>query len=184
MKRLFSLSIIIIAALLFWGSQTWEKKTAIKNLASIDPHYIDMFINDFRFTALNKKGEPSYTLRARRLEHYNDSDFAVINEPVIEIEQNNQHWLISAKTGEIDDDRQKIILRNDVVLQQQDTQHPIRLETRQMEIDTHKQTAKSSDTVHIFQRDFNLKSKGMILNNATGELELLKHVEGSYEQHQ
>lgn len=182
MKRLFSLSIIIIAALIFWGSQTWEKTTAVKNLEDIDPHYIDMFINDFSFTAMNEQGEPGYTLRAKRLEHYSDNDFSVIDEPVIQLTQKDKHWLITARSGEIDDDSQKIILRHDVVLQQQNGQHPVRLETELLEIDTVEQIAKSSQTVRIIQQEFHLKSEGMILNNATGELELLKQVEGRYVQ--
>lgn len=183
MKRLFTLS-IIIAALIFWGSRTWEKKTAINELAISDPHYVDVFINDFTITAMNDEGEPRYTLQAKRLEHYNDNQYAVIEQPVIQLKQNDQHWLISAETGEIDDGNEQIILRNKVVLQQQNKQHPIRLETEQLEIDIHKQLVKSAQTVSIIQQDFHLKSEGMILNNATGQLELLKQVEGHYVQPQ
>ena len=184
MKRLFSFSIIIIAALIFWGSQTWEDTKAIKDLESTDPHYVDVFIRDFTITAMNEDGQPAYILKAKLFEHYNDSSYAVISEPVINLKQGNQHWLISAKTGEIDDDNQRIILRDSVVLQQQNTSQPIRLETEQLEIDTHQQIAKSTQTVSIIQQEFNLQSEGMILNNASGQLELLNSVEGSYVQTQ
>ena len=182
MKRLFSLSIIIIAALIFWGSQTWEKKTAIKNLETSDPHYIDVFINDFTITAMSEDGKPDYILKAKRLEHYNDNDFAIISEPVIKLKQNDQLWSISALTGEIDDSHQRIILRDKVIVQQQGKTESIRLETEQLEIRPHEQIAKSSQRVRIIQREFNLQSKGMILNSATGEIELLGSVEGNYVQ--
>ena len=184
MKRLFSLSIIIIAALLFWGSQTWENKKAITHLQSSDPHYIDVFIQDFTLTAMTEDGRPAYVLKAERLEHYNDSDYAIIKSPIIELKQGDQHWLINAKSGEIDDDRQSIMLRGSVVLQQQGKPQPIRLETEQLEIDNHQQIVKSMQTVSIIQQTFNLQSEGMILNNATGQLELLNRVKGHYVQAQ
>ncbi|MCW8830712.1 MAG: LPS export ABC transporter periplasmic protein LptC, partial [Gammaproteobacteria bacterium] len=121
---------------------------------------------------------------AKLLEHYNDNDFASLSDPVLELKQGDQHWLISAETGEIDDDNQRIMLRNRVVLQQQDTAQPIRLETEQLEIDTHQQIAKSTQTVSIIQQEFNLQSEGMILDNASGQLELLNNVEGRYVQAQ
>ena len=184
MKRLFSLSIIIIAALIFWGSQTWENKRAINSLESSDPHYVDVFIRDFTITSMDDNGQPAYTLKAKRLEHYSDSEYAVIDEPVIQLTQGKHHWLISSKIGEIDDNNQRIILRGEVVLLQQGKQQPIQLETEQLEIDTRQKIAKSTQTVSIIQHTFNLQSEGMILNNATGQLELLNNVEGSYAQTQ
>ncbi|MDH5387099.1 MAG: LPS export ABC transporter periplasmic protein LptC [Gammaproteobacteria bacterium] len=182
MKRLVFLS--LIAALIFWGSQTWESKKAISNLEISEPHYIDVFIRDFTITAMDENGKPAYTLKAELLEHYNDSEYAVIDKPVIQLSQGEHHWLISANSGEIDDDNQNIILRGSVVLQQKDKPQPIRLETEQLEIDTRQQIAKSMRTVSIIQQQFHLQSKGMILNNATGKLELLNNVEGSYVQTQ
>ena len=184
MKRLFSLTIIAIAALIFWGSQTWENKKAISNLEFSDPHYLDVFINDFSITAMSENGKPDYILKAKRLEHYNDNDFATISEPVIALTQNEQQWSISALSGEIDDSHQRIILRNKVIVQQLGKAEPIRLETEQLEIRPDEQITKSSQTVRIIQRGFNLQSEGMILNNATGEIELLGNVEGQYVQPQ
>ncbi|MCW8923366.1 MAG: LPS export ABC transporter periplasmic protein LptC [Gammaproteobacteria bacterium] len=183
MKRLFTIS-VIIAALIFWISQTWEDTRAIKAMESADPHYVDIFMRDFTITAMNKDGLPAYIVKAKLLEHYNDNDFASLSDPVLELKQGDQHWLISAETGEIDDDNQRIMLRNRVVLQQQDTAQPIRLETEQLEIDTHQQIAKSTQTVSIIQQEFNLQSEGMILDNASGQLELLNNVEGRYVQAQ
>ena len=182
MKRLFFFS--IIAALVFWASQSWENKKAITHLQSSDPHYIDVFIQDFTLTAMTAEGKPAYVLKAKRFEHYNDSDYATIMEPIIELKQGEQHWLINAKSGEINDDRQSIILRGSVVLQQQGETQPIRLETEQLEIDNHQQIVKSMQTVSIIQQEFNLQSEGMILNNATGQLELLNRVTGRYVQAQ
>jgi len=183
-KRLVSLTIIIIAALIFWGSKIWETKQVISTLEGSDPHYVNVFIRDFTITAMDKTGQPSYVLKARQLEHYNDTEYAVIDEPVIQLTQGGHHWMISAKVGEIDDVNQRIMLRGGVVLQQQEKQQPIRLETEQLEIDVLQEIAKSTQPVTIIQQRFNLQSEGMILNNASGQLELLNSVEGNYAQPQ
>jgi LPS export ABC transporter protein LptC len=180
-KRLFSIS-IIIAALIFWGSRFWENKTASKILESSDPHYIDIFIRDFTITNMDDNGKPAYTLKAKLLEHYNDDEYAIIDEPVIQLTRGKHHWAISANSGEIDDANQRITLRGGVILLQQGQPQPIRVETEQLEIDSHHQTVKSAQTVRIIQQGFNLQSKGMILNNETGQLELLNSVKGNYVQ--
>lgn len=180
MKRLVSLSIIIIAALIFWGSKIWEKTQVASTLQDIDPHYINLFIRDFTITAMTENGQPGYTLKAKRLEQYNDSEYAVIDEPVIELKKGDEQWQISATTGEIDDANQRLFLYGNVVLQQQNKPQPIRLETEQLEIDTRQQIASSVHTVTIIQQQFHLQSEGMLLNNASGQLELLNSVRGSY----
>ena len=101
MKRLFFLS--LIAALIFLGSQTWESEKAIDNLESSDPHYVDVFIRDFTITAMDVDGKPAYTLKAKLLEHYNDSEYTIIDKPDIQLIQGDHRWMISANTGEIND---------------------------------------------------------------------------------
>ncbi|MDA3868467.1 MAG: LPS export ABC transporter periplasmic protein LptC [Gammaproteobacteria bacterium] len=182
MKRLFSLSLIIIAALIFWGSQTWERSVSIDTMKDSDPHYIDVFIRDFTITIMNEEGRPGHTLKARLLEHYNDDDFAIMNKPVLELLQNEHRWTIVAQRGEIADNNQHISLRDEVIIEQRDVPEPIRLETAQLDIDLRRQIATSCRPVNITQRDFQVKSQGLILDNISGQLEFLNHVEGRYEQ--
>jgi LPS export ABC transporter protein LptC len=67
-------------------------------------------------------------------------------------------------------------------MQQQEIDFPVHVKTSQLEIDTARQIARSSQIVNIIHKELNLQSEGMILNNATGELELLASVKGSYVQ--
>lgn len=184
MKRLFSLSLIIIAALIFWGSQTWERSVSIDAMEDSDSHYVKVFIRDFTLTIMNDEGRPGHTLKARQLEHYNDDDFAIMDEPVLELLENEHRWTIVAKRGEIADDNQHIRLRDDVVIEQRDAPEPIRLETTQLDIDLRRQIATSSRPVSITQRGAQVKSQGLILDNISGQLEFLNNVEGSYDRFQ
>lgn len=182
MKHLFTLSIFVLIALAFWGLQNYEDKKAVTATDEADPHFVDLFMRDFSLTNMDKNGNPSYTLQASYFEHYNDNTRSLIEKPVIHLLQTNNRWMISAKTGEIDNEHNIIILHEDVVMQQQETDFPVRVETSQLEIDTVSQIARSHQTVNIIHKDLHLQSEGMILNNASGVLELLANVRGNYAQ--
>lgn len=180
MKRLLTLSIFVIIALAFWGLQNFEEKKDEAIRDDADPHFVDLFMRNFTLTAMNENGKPSYTLQASYFEHYNDGSNSLIEKPVIHLLQDNNNWVITAKTGEIDNDNNLIILHDDVVMQQQQADNPVQLETSQLEINTASQIARSDQQVNIIQGELKLESRGMILNNSTGELELLASVKGNY----
>jgi LPS export ABC transporter protein LptC len=181
-KRLFTLSVFALIALAFWGLKSYEEKSdaVVNDIA--DPHFVDLFMRDFKLTAMGDNGKPSYTLQASYFEHFNDNTNSLIENPVIHILQDNNLWVITAKTGEIDDDNHLIILNNDVVMQQQETDFPVQIKTSQLKINTDSKIAKSDRQVNIIQKEFKLQSKGMILHNTSGELELLASVKGTYVQ--
>jgi len=179
-KRLLTLSIFVIIALAFWGLQNFEEKKDDAIHDDADPHFVDLFMCDFTLTAMNENGQPGYTLQASYFEHYNDGSNSLIEKPVIHLLQANNSWIITAKTGELDNDNNLIILHDDVVMQQQQTDFPVQVKTSQLEINTTSQIARSDQQVNITQREFKFESRGMILNNSTGELELLASVKGNY----
>lgn len=181
-KRLLTLSIIVIIALAFWGLQNFDAKKGEAVNDDANPHFVDLFMRDFTLTAMNENGNPSYTLQASYFEHYNDGSNSLIEKPVIHLLQIDNNWIITAKTGELDNDNNLIILHDDVVMQQQQTDFPLQLKTSQLEIDTVRQIVKSNEIVNIIHKELNLQSEGMILYNASGKLELLANVKGNYAQ--
>lgn len=162
--------------------QSYEKKQAISTSDSSEGHFVDLFMRDFTMTTMNEEGTPSHTLQASYFEHYNDSTNARLMKPVIRLLQSDNNWIISAETGEIDDDHNQITLYENVVMTQKETQFPIQIETSQLEIDTSRQIAKTDQAVHITQKGFNLQSQGMVLNNILGKFELLANVKSTYVQ--
>lgn len=180
MKRLFTLSIFAFIALAFWGLQSYEKKKDVAITEGADPHFVDLFMRNFTLTAMDENGKPAYTLQASYFEHYNDSSSSTMEQPVMHLLKENNRWVISAKTGEINDEQSLIVLHDDVVMQQQETEFPVQVETSLLEIDTTKQIARSDRAVNIIHKELNMRSNGMVLDNAAGELELLANVKGSY----
>lgn len=180
MKHIFTLSLVTVIALAFWGMQAYEKTRDAKVDEEIEPHFIDLYMNAFSLTAMDAEGVPGYTLQASRLEHYNDTSSSFIANPVIHLLKTDKLWVIRAQSGEINEQQNRIVLRNNVVMTQQDIDNPIQLNTSLLEIDTTRQIARTDQTVTIVQQAFKLQSNGMILDNTTGKLELLASVEGSY----
>jgi LPS export ABC transporter protein LptC len=181
-KRLLTLSIIVFIALAFWGLQNFDEQKDNTASNEVDSHFVDLFMHDFTLTAMNENGNPGYTLQASYFEHYNDGSNSLIEKPVIHLLQDSNSWVITAKSGEIDKDNNLIILHDDVLMQQQQTDTPVQIETSQLKINTTSQIARSDQPVNIVQGKLKLKSKGLILNNSTGVFELLASVKGNYVQ--
>ena len=116
------------------------------------------------------------------MEHYNDSELSILSNPVIELLEQNNRWSIHAQHGEINDSKNLITLTDDVVMLQMGVKLPVELHTEHLEINTRKQIARSHQQVFIRHNQLELKSKGMVLNNRTGKLELLASVEGQYDK--
>lgn len=180
MKRLLTLFIFAIIALTFWGLQNLDDKKNETLNDETDPHFVDLFMRNFTLTAMDENGKPGYTLQASYFEHYNDGSNSLLEKPVIHLLQDNNNWVISARSGELDKDNNLIILHDDVVMQQQQVEVPVQVETSQLEINTNSQIARSDQQVNIIQGELKLESRGMVLNNTTGEFELLASVKGNY----
>jgi LPS export ABC transporter protein LptC len=176
-KRSTFVTVSIIAAIGIWSAMIPEEKVLITEK---EPHFVDAYIRDFTMTAMNEDGKPDYTLKAELMEHYNDTGNSDIKQPVFNFIQEDGSWLVSAKRGNIDQTSTWVVLKEDVVMLQQDAENPVRIRTSQLRFNTKTQIADTDKPVDIDQGNSVLKSNGMIFNNTTGKLELLAGVNGTY----
>lgn len=183
MKSVYTLTIIALVALII-GWWQLDKETSTQLLVTKDEHFVDAYMQTFTLTAMNQQGKPGYTLKAKRMDHFNDSDVSNLSEPVFVFPQADGNWQVSAKNGEIDDAHNHLVLKNNVVMQQLategNTQATIRLETNSLSIDTREQLASTDSPVKIYHHQLELQSQGMRFDNLKGKLELLADVEGVY----
>lgn len=187
MKNLFALSAItltavIVIALIFWGMTSYKKEIEISASSEIDNHFIDLYMHNFTINAMNDDGILSYTIQAEYLEHYNDQDYSTLKKPVIHLLRADSNWVISSDSGEINEGQDIIILHNEVVMTQKDSETPIKVETSKLKINTKNQTAVTKEHVHISQHNFDLDAQGMKLDNVSGLFELLSNIESTYVQ--
>ncbi len=178
MKTQFTLLTLVIIALI----GIWAVLEAPEEAPEIarEPHFVDAYVRDFTMLSMDENGRPYYTLTADLMEHFNDTGEAEITAPVFNIDRDADAWVISARTGTIDDDNIWITLNNDVVMLQKNTSTPMKLSTSMMRFNTRTQIANTDRKVSITQGELSLRSNGMVFNNLTGNLELLAGVNGTY----
>lgn len=178
MKSRFTVPLVGFVAVFSW----WLLSTEQKKQAAIidDDHFIDMFINNFTLTSTDKSGNTEFTLKADRLEHYNDEDTSQIINPAITFPQRGGYWLISADYGEVDDEQTFINLHDNVTMKQIGLDKAFEIKTQAMTINTKSIVIESDQTVSIYAGSLTLKSDGMYFNGKDKQLKLLSNVSGVY----
>jgi len=177
-KTQFTLVTFIIIALIGVWSVMEEPEEALVEVK--DTHFVDAYAKDFTMFSMNEQGQPYYRLTAHLMEHFNDTGESEITQPVFNFNKDDKAWVISAKSGKIDQDNIWVTLNDNVVMLQKNSDNPIQLKTSKMHFNTKTQTARSDKPVDITQGKLSLKSNGMIFHNITGNLELLAGVNGIY----
>lgn len=179
MKTPVSLIIFLLLAITVWWSITENYKD--DQLQEVQgARYVEIFMNEFEITAMGDNGLPSHILNGAHLKRYNDSDETEVQQPVFNLFQENGHWKINADTAIINDKKDTIQLNNNVIMQQQNIEPAVTIRTQTLLFNTRTQIAQTQSKVKITQGKSLLKSKGMIFNNITNELELSSNVSGHY----
>ena len=183
MKHIINLSIFLALAVLVWWSITSDYNESNRLQQATNTDYAEIFMNDFKMTSMNKKGKPDYILQGAYLQRANNSDDAKIKQPVFQFFQKNNQWNISAKNAIINDKKETIQLKNDVIMQQKNIKPAVTIRTQQLLIHTKTRIASTQTAVDITHGKSHFTSNGMIFNNTTNELELSSQVKGRYSPH-
>jgi len=178
MKRIISFSIFIVIAIIAWWSVSEDNSDKLQQAKT--SRYVEIFMNDFELTSMNENGTPNYIINGQHLEKYNDSDITHIQQPVFRLLQQNGQWKINADNAIIDNNQETVLLKDNVVMQQQNTEPATTIRTQSLLIHTKTQIAKTQALVNITQGQSSINSNGMIFNNITSELELSSNVNGYY----
>ncbi|MBE9567692.1 MAG: LPS export ABC transporter periplasmic protein LptC [Proteobacteria bacterium] len=180
MKRTLSLFILFaVTIFVLWSTMN---KTSEERLAQVpkNQRFVELFMETFKLTAMDETGAPSYTLNGERLEKFNNSDDTEIRKPVFHMLQPEKQWVVSADFALLNDKDETIMLKENVVMQQQNTEPAVTIRTPNMMIYTRTQIAKTKAPVEITQGNSQIHSIGMIYNNITSDLELSSDVNGYY----
>ena len=178
MKSRYTVIIVGATAVLSWWLLSTEQNK--QSTETHDNHFIDLFINNFTLTSTDKFGNTAYNLKATRLEHYNDEDHSIIITPTIRLPQDDNDWLINATVGKIDNGHNLITLRNNVTMEQINSDDIFIITTEEMTIDTETNIIESSEEVNIRNGSLQLKSTGMIFDGQQKNLKLLSNVSSVY----
>jgi lipopolysaccharide export system protein LptC len=184
MKGLISFSILIIIAVIVWWSITEDFLGSHQlQQTSIKP-YVEIFMNEFELTAMDESGAPNYTLHGSHLQQFNNSDDAEIEQPIFHLLKQNAQWKINADIAILNHNNKTIQLKHNVHMQQQNIEPAVSIHTQSLLVNTKTQIAQTQAQVNITQGMSQMKSKGMIFNNITSELELSSNVSGVFLPHE
>jgi len=145
-----------------------------------DRHYIELFMNQFEITRMDEQGVPAYRLHGEYLQRYNDAEETEIRQPVFYLLETGREWKVSADFALVNNRKNTIQLKDNVLMQQQNTEPALIMRTQKLLINTRKQTAQTDDIVDIEHGKSYLQARGMIFNNISNELQLKSQVRGYY----
>ncbi|MDH5472655.1 MAG: LPS export ABC transporter periplasmic protein LptC, partial [Gammaproteobacteria bacterium] len=120
MRTTTSLFIVLVLALLSWWLQDLWQETPIVHTIK-EEHFPDYFMENFTITTMNKQGQPSYILTAKRLDHFADDDTTEIIQPHILFKETKGDWSISAQRAHILTNNNIVHLYNNVNITRQPT---------------------------------------------------------------
>ena len=186
MKHFLTLGVFIAVAFMAWWSTSGKHSETQQTQQTADQRYLELFMNVFEITAMDASGTPAYILNGKHLEKYSDSGDTEIQQPVLQLLQkdintkSNGQWKISADNAIVNDEKEIIQLKENVIMQQLNSEPPVFIYTQNLLINTKTQVAQTEDLVEVIQGESHLKSEGMIFNNTSSELELSSNVSGYY----
>ncbi len=180
MTRLISLVGFLGVAIIVWWSATGNFGDNALLQTPQSEHYIEIFMNDFEIVTMDDNGTPAYKLNGKQLKRYNDSDQAEIELPVFYLLDTKSPWIVSADSALVNNKNNTITLKDNVLMQQKNSEPAITIRTQSLRIHTKTQIAQTQAQVAITRGKSQLTSSGMIYNHITSKLELNANVSGFY----
>jgi len=178
--------LVVIALTSYWLKQEVDKEYINKQKGlNSGP---DFFLNNFTTTQTNKDGEIKYTIKAKEMKHYNNSEKSFLIQPLYtKYENGKPHMSIKSISGEINNKGDEVFFKNNVVLIRMPTKKKkmMTLFTDELNIFTKLNIVTSKKPVKIIQEpDIEIDGIGMKYNKDEGTIKLLSDVKVYYEKPQ
>ncbi|MBC3765247.1 LPS export ABC transporter periplasmic protein LptC [Neptunicella marina] len=143
------------------------------------PNYLaDGMLN----TLYNSKGELSYQVFAKHMEHYQLLGFTLFEQPMYNLfDENGQNqWQISAQEGTLHENN-RLQLEDDVTVKSLDKDGFIQtMKTDYVEIDLNNRTLTSDQLVKISGKNYVIQGEGFSANLEKRTFELLNHAKSTF----
>ncbi len=177
-----ALALAALAAFSGWLLQTAEQAAPVR--ASGERHDPDFYLKDFTLTTMDKSGAPRNRLESPYMVHYADDDTSEVTTPRMQVfRKDAPPWQIDAGSGVILSEGKVVLLRDGVVISQnnpQNGQHTT-LRTPDLTVTPDSESAETASPVNFTDSAGNVvDAVGMRANFRDERLELLSQVRGSY----
>jgi len=140
-------------------------------------------VYDLKGRLLDEHGAVKINIASPVLRNDAESGVGTIDAPEIHIQQETDHWYITAESAIISADREVVSLAGKVSLSRLDqlTEQTLQIETSDVVLNVTPRTAMSDAAVSMQQQDDRLDAVGMTLDMINKRYELLNDVRAHYE---
>lgn len=179
-----ALQILLALAVLLAASYYWKPQTAATpDLATSERREALplTYIKTVRTWAFDEQGFLSDILEAERVDRFRDGDYSMMMEPKFySHSEQGKTWSAKATRGRWEHNRERLLLRKNVVLSHDQT--GTNMATHVLDIHLDKRTAESNRQVAITQGNNQTVADGMVANLVTETISLKPNVESIYVQ--
>ena len=147
-------------------------------------HDPDFIAEEFGVTKFDGSGHPEYSLSAKRMLHFPDTDSTEIEAPqVVQRHANEAPVVIRADRGSISRGGEETNFYGNVVVVRSPSRgrSELRVQTEYLQILPERDLARTDKAVVITDGRSRLSGVGMTFNNKTREFDLLSQVRGSFD---
>jgi LPS export ABC transporter protein LptC len=174
------IALIVLTAFSFWASR--DQDTDAPNIvAGLDPK-LNYVLRDFELQFYDKNGLPTMNLQAPLLRNNPKLQLGTIEQPVIQLNQDDVVWNLTSDSATITADKEHVQLLGQVHVQRNEpaTGNWAELNTHEINIEVTPQTASTSHPVSFFDGLNHMDAVGMDLDMKNSRYQLKQQVKASY----
>lgn len=171
---------MLLLAFSWWLQDLFTHKPEL--LTRDKTRFANYFLEDFKLTAYNKNGQPKYTLKAKRLDHFEQESLAEIQQINAEFYNQEANWTVTANTAKLYEEKDKIEFTGDVKINRpkQAERSGFSFQSKQMTLLTDIEILQTNSHVIVNSNGTRIESNGLRYDGKQGILELNADVKVTY----
>ena len=177
---------VVLLFLTITASLTWyvsKKNTINEAMQNLDLPDSGFSLDEAKINITNQTGQLMISILAEKA--YEEPLNRVLNLDNIYIEymtDNQNTWLLTAKSGQISEDKTNILLSGSVTLknQSESNQYPNKVTANELSLQIQNSLVNSENLVRVYFKDGSLETKGIEMDLTKGNLILKSEVYGKF----
>lgn len=144
----------------------------------------DFYVERFNFVKTTPLGKVEYHISGERLTHYPDNDSYAIQNPIVNsVLEEGPPMMTRADRAIINDDQTRIHLHDNVVSERPASEQTayVRLRSEYMLLLPEEDLMRTDHPVEVLYNQSKLTGTGMVANNVTREVQILKDTRAIYQ---
>lgn len=173
---------LLVAVGAYWILQVLQNED-IANAAREASHEPDYIVDNFNFVRTASSGLARYDVSGKRLQHFPDGDFLMIDAPIVKsFAKNRPPMTMTSVTALSNADGSRIQMRESVVIDRPPSEqaNAMHLETNYLLLQPDDDVMQTDRPVAMTVGDAHLFGTGMFADNAKREFHVLSKVHGHF----